>query len=38
MWFIEREKFRATPVMSDGSHGPALDLRDLFVEFQKQTS
>jgi hypothetical protein len=37
-WFIEREKFRATPVMSDGSHGPALDLRDLFVEFQNQTA
>jgi DNA-binding transcriptional MerR regulator len=38
MWWIEREKFRATPVMSDGSHGPVIELRDLFVEFQRQTT
>jgi hypothetical protein len=37
-WFIEREKFRATPVMSDGSHGPAIELRSLFEEYNKATA
>jgi hypothetical protein len=32
-WHIDRERFVATPVMSDGSIGPALELRDLFQSF-----
>jgi hypothetical protein len=37
-WHIEREKFTVVPVYADGSHGPALNVRELFLEFQKQTS
>src|SRR5262245_27977569 len=29
-WVVDRENFRITPRMSDGSLGPALDLRTLF--------
>jgi hypothetical protein len=36
-WNIDRAAFRAVPVMSDGSEGPALELRALFQEFQMQT-
>jgi hypothetical protein len=37
-WWIQPEKFCAVPVLSDGSHGPALDIRPFFLEFQKQTT
>ena len=33
-WTIDREKFVAVPLMSDGSRGPALELRGLFEQFQ----
>jgi hypothetical protein len=36
-WKIDRGRFVATPVMSDGSHGPELELGELFKEFQNQT-
>ena len=32
-WKIERERYVATPVMSDGSDGPSLELRGLFEQF-----
>jgi hypothetical protein len=33
-WKIDRRHFSATPVMSDNSKAPALELRDLFEQFQ----
>jgi hypothetical protein len=33
-WKINRLEFTATPVMSDGGAGPALELRALFEQFQ----
>jgi hypothetical protein len=33
-WKIDRKQFAATPVMSDGSEAPALQLRSLFEQFQ----
>ena len=35
-WHIDRERYVATPVMSDGSIGPALELRDLFQQFYNE--
>ena len=35
-WTIDRKRFRATPVMSDGSEAPALELRGLFEQFQTE--
>jgi hypothetical protein len=32
-WKIERERYVATPVMSDGRDGPPLELRGLFQQF-----
>jgi hypothetical protein len=33
-WAVDRQQFRATPIMSDGSEAPALELRSLFEQFQ----
>ena len=32
-WKIDRERYVAMPVMSDGSEGPALELRELLEQF-----
>jgi hypothetical protein len=32
-WKIDRARYVATPVMSDGSEGPPLELRALFEQF-----
>jgi len=32
-WQIDREKYVATPIMSDGSKGPPLELSELFQQF-----
>jgi hypothetical protein len=32
-WKIDREKYVATPLMSDGRDGPPLELRGLFEQF-----
>jgi hypothetical protein len=32
-WKIDRERYVATPIMSDGSDGPPLELRGLFEQF-----
>ena len=37
-WRIDRETFRATPVMTDGTEGAVLELRALFQQFQDETS
>jgi hypothetical protein len=37
-WTIDCEKFVAIPLMSDGSRGPALELRGLFEQFQNDVS
>jgi hypothetical protein len=37
-WKVDREKYIATPKMSDGSDGPALELRALFEQFQDETA
>jgi hypothetical protein len=36
-WTPDCANFKATPMMSDGSEGPALDLRPFFQEFLDQT-
>ena len=36
-WKLDRARYTATPIMSDGSQGPALELRDLFKQFQDET-
>jgi hypothetical protein len=33
VWKIDRERYVATPVMTDGSEGPSLELRGLFEQF-----
>ena len=37
-WQIDHERFRASPLMSDGTVGPMLELRSLFEEYLAQTS
>jgi hypothetical protein len=36
-WKVDREKYTAIPKMSDGTEGPALELRALFEQFQDET-
>jgi hypothetical protein len=36
-WKIDRERYLATPLMSDGSEGPPLELRGLFEQFFHET-
>ena len=36
-WKIDRERYVATPIMSDGSEGPPLGLRELFEQFLLET-
>jgi hypothetical protein len=33
-WQIDLDRYQATPLMSDGSEGPPMDLRGLFEQFQ----
>jgi hypothetical protein len=37
-WQIDRERYRTTPLMSDGSEGPALELRPLFERYHMESS
>jgi hypothetical protein len=37
-WKLDDEKYVAIPVMSDGSHGPPLELRPLFERFHNEAS
>jgi hypothetical protein len=36
-WKLDRARYLATPIMSDGSSGPALELRTLFEQYQSET-
>jgi hypothetical protein len=36
-WQIDRARYLAIPLMSDGSQGPPLELRELFQQFQQET-
>jgi hypothetical protein len=36
-WLIDREGYRASPRMSDGTVGPMLELRGLFEQFLSET-
>ena len=36
-WKIDRARYVATPIMSDGSEGPPLELRELFEQFLLET-
>jgi hypothetical protein len=36
-WKIDRARYVATPVMTDGSEGPPLELRGLFEQFLHET-
>src|SRR5207342_480314 len=36
-WEIDRKNFRATPIMSDASEAPPLELRGLFEQYQMET-
>jgi hypothetical protein len=37
-WCIDRTRYTATPIMSDGSIGPSLELRGLFEQFFSETA
>jgi hypothetical protein len=37
-WALDRERYLAYPLMSNGRPGPALELRALFEQFQAETS
>jgi hypothetical protein len=37
-WEVDRARYVATPVMSDGSKGPPLELRGLFEQFVREAS
>jgi hypothetical protein len=37
-WEIDRTRYVATPIMSDGSRGSSLELRALFEQFFAETS
>ena len=37
-WKIDRARYVATPLMSDGSDGPPLELRGLFEQFLREVS
>jgi hypothetical protein len=37
-WEIDRTRYVATPLMSDGSSGPPLELRTLFEQYFAETS
>jgi hypothetical protein len=37
-WEIDRTRYVATPIMSDGTQGPALELRALFEQFFLETA
>jgi hypothetical protein len=37
-WKLDRERYQASPLMSDGSTGATLDLRPLYEQYQFETS
>jgi hypothetical protein len=37
-WELDRSRYTAAPIMSDGTKGPTLELRPLFEQFQSETT
>jgi hypothetical protein len=37
-WLVNRENYTVTPIMSDGSMGAVLELRELFQRFNEETA
>jgi hypothetical protein len=37
-WLVNRESYSVTPIMSDNSRGPPLELRELFQRFNEETA
>jgi len=37
-WSVDRNRYTATPIMTDGSIGPTLSLRGLFEQFLLETN
>jgi hypothetical protein len=37
-WRVDTKRYRATPLMSDGSEGPVLELRPLFEQYHTECS
>jgi hypothetical protein len=37
-WLVNRANYSATPIMSDGSRGAVLELRELFQRFNEETT
>jgi hypothetical protein len=37
-WIVDRSTYRVTPRFNDGSLGPPLELRELFVQFEDNTA
>jgi hypothetical protein len=37
-WELDRSRYTAAPIMSDGTKGPVLELRPLFEQFQSETT
>jgi hypothetical protein len=37
-WQIDRPTYRAFPILTDGQLGPELNLRELFEQFQVETT
>lgn len=36
-WLVDSKEYAATPVMSDGTKGPAVEMRDMFEQFMIET-
>jgi hypothetical protein len=36
-WIVDSKAYAATPVMSDGTKGPAVEMRDMFEQFMVET-
>ena len=37
-WIVDKASYSVTPVLSDGTKGPVLELRPLFVQFNAETA
>jgi hypothetical protein len=37
-WIVDPQNYRVTPKFNDGTHGPHLELRPLFVQYDRETN
>ena len=37
-WIVDKASYSVTPVLSDGTKGPVLELRPLFAQFDAETA